>query len=287
MLAAVLSWDAAPVPAQAPVSDAAGCRESAVVSRHPGCSIVACVTQQPGAFEVVIDKHGEIKTLQGTGERLTFICPVQTSHLQLLRGAEAALTKAGYTIVFSGPHEQHEQPAVTAQKGAQWIMLQTAQRKELPMYEQTAVLVQETAPLSSSAQAMADALAASGRLDFYGVTFAAGQAVMMGASEAVLGDVLAVLSAHPDWRLRIEGHTDNVGDRAANLKLSTARAAAVAAWLTGKGVAAGRLAIAGLGDTQPIADNATDDGRARNRRIVLIQQSRQFCSLFAFHLLIV
>lgn len=88
----------------------------------------------------------------------------------------------------------------------------------------------------------------------------------------MLNDVLAVLSANPDWQLRIEGHTDNVGDQAANLKLSNARAAAVAAWLTGKGVDATRLTIAGLGDTQPVGENTTEEGRARNRRVVLVKQ---------------
>jgi outer membrane protein OmpA-like peptidoglycan-associated protein len=88
----------------------------------------------------------------------------------------------------------------------------------------------------------------------------------------VLSDLLAVLKSNADWRLRIEGHTDNVGDKAANLKLSNARAAAVAAWLTGQGIDAARLSTAGLGDTQPVADNSTEDGRAKNRRVVLIKQ---------------
>ena len=152
-------------------------------------------------------------------------------------------------------------------------MLQTAQRKELPIYEQTAVLVKNLAEqMSASAQAMADAIASSGRLDIYGISFATGQAALTPASDAVLSDMLAVLVANPDWRLRIEGHTDNVGDRAANMTLSAARAAAVAAWLAGKGVDAARLSIAGLGDTQPVAENTTEDGRARNRRVVLIKQ---------------
>jgi outer membrane protein OmpA-like peptidoglycan-associated protein len=126
--------------------------------------------------------------------------------------------------------------------------------------------------MSASAQAMSDAIAKSGRLDVYGITFATAQAAITPASDAVLSDVLAVLVANPNWRLRIEGHIDNVGDKAANMKLSTARAVAVAAWLAGKGVDAGRLPTAGLGDTQPVAANTTDDGRARNRRVVLIKQ---------------
>jgi outer membrane protein OmpA-like peptidoglycan-associated protein len=222
---------------------------------------------------VIINKASETKTLEGEVESLKFVCPTTTSHLQLQRNTEAALKKSGYTIVFSGKHQNHDNPVVTAQKGAQWIQLQTAQWNEFPIYEQTAVLVKEMAQeMSASAQAMSDAIAKSGKLDVYGITFATGQAMITPTSDEVLNDVYAVLAANADWRLRIEGHTDNVGDKAANLKLSQARAGAVAAWLTGKGIDAGRLTTAGLGDTQPVAANTSEDGRARNRRVVLIKQ---------------
>ena len=264
---------AAPAFAQEPGVDEEGCKESALLSRMPGCGIYECVKKDFDAFDVVVNKAGEMKNLEGAGEQLKLICPAATSQLQLHRNVEAALRKSGYTIVFSGRHEAHERPAVTAQKGAQWISVQTGDFNEFPIYEQTAVLVKDMEQqMSASAQAMSDAIAGSGRLDIYGITFATGQAAIAPASDATLNDVLAVLVANPEWRLRIEGHTDSVGDKAANMKLSTARAAAVAAWLAGKGVEAGRLSTAGLGDTQPVADNATEEGRARNRRVVLVRQ---------------
>jgi OOP family OmpA-OmpF porin len=164
------------------------------------------------------------------------------------------------------------EPRAVARKGAQWIQITGNPTGDYSGYEQIAVLekalVQE---MTASAQAMSDAIAKSGKLDVYGITFATGQAAITPASDAVLSDVLAVLTANADWQLRIEGHTDNVGDKAANLKLSTARAAAVAAWLTGKGIDAARLTTAGLGDTQPVGENTTEEGRARNRRVVLIK----------------
>lgn len=273
LVGSVLALHALPAIAQEPGVDAEGCKESSLLSRMPGCGIWECVKKDFEAFEVVVNKAGEMKVLEGAGEVLKLVCPATTSQIQLHRNAEAALKKSGYTIVFSGRHEAHDRPAVTAQKGAQWISVQTGDFNELPIYEQTAVLVKEMAQdMSASAQAMSDAIAKSGRLDVYGITFATGQAAIAPASNDVLNDVLAVLVANPDWRLRIEGHTDNVGDKAANVKLSNARAAAVAAWLTGKGVDAARLSTAGLGDTQPVAENTTEDGRARNRRVVLIKQ---------------
>jgi len=66
--------------------------------------------------------------------------------------------------------------------------------------------------------------------------------------------------------LRIEGHTDNVGDDKANQELSEKRAMAVGRWLVAKGNDCKRLIAVGFGETKPVADNATDDGKAQNRR---------------------
>jgi len=63
------------------------------------------------------------------------------------------------------------------------------------------------------------------------------------------------------------GHTDNTGTREANLALSLARAGAVRSYLAAKGIAAASIAVAGAGPDQPLADNASAEGRARNRRI--------------------
>ena len=266
---------AAPAWAQEPGVDEEACKgqDSPLLSRMPGCGVYECAKKEFDAFDLVINKAGEMQSHEGAGQELKFICATTASHLQLMRNAEAALRKAGYMVVFSGRHQNSDYPAVTARKGAQWISVQTFMFNEFPTYELTSVLEKEMAQeISASAQAMSDAIAKSGKLDVYGITFATGQATITPASDAVLSDVLAVLTANADWKLRIEGHTDNVGDKAANLKLSTARAAAVAAWLTGKGIDAVRLTTSGLGDTQPVADNTTEEGRARNRRVVLIKQ---------------
>ncbi|MEW6322798.1 MAG: OmpA family protein [Acidobacteriota bacterium] len=264
---------AAPAGAQEPGVDEEGCKESALLSRMPGCGIYECSTKEFDAAEVVVNMAGDTRRLEGQVEILALICPEKGSPLQLQRNAEAALRKAGYTVVFTGAHDGHSYPAVTAHKGAQWVSVQAGMYNEFPQYTQTAVLVQAMAQeMTAAAKQMADALAGSGRVDVYGITFATGQATLTSESEAVLADVVAVLQATPDLRLRVEGHTDNVGDTAANQKLSEARAAAVVAWLTARGIDAGRLVAAGFGDTQPVADNATPEGRAKNRRVTLARQ---------------
>jgi len=75
-----------------------------------------------------------------------------------------------------------------------------------------------------------------------------------------------------DLKLRVEGHTDNQGNAAANQALSEKRAQAVVAWLSAHNVPAARLTTKGLGQTQPVADNSSEDGRAKNRRVELVKQ---------------
>ncbi len=85
----------------------------------------------------------------------------------------------------------------------------------------------------------------------------------------VLDSVALVLAKYTDTRMRISGHTDNTGSREYNLTLSERRAQAVADYLASANVARSRMFVEGLGFAQPIADNATAEGRARNRRVEL------------------
>lgn len=80
-----------------------------------------------------------------------------------------------------------------------------------------------------------------------------------------------MLKDDPALRLSVNGHTDNRGDAAHNQALSEGRARAVVSALTGQGIEAARLTAQGFGDTQPVADNSSDEGRARNRRVELVK----------------
>lgn len=109
---------------------------------------------------------------------------------------------------------------------------------------------------------------ATGKLVTYGIRFATGSDVVLPESAPVLRQVAAYLQANPGVKLRITGHTDNVGTPASNLDLSRRRAASVAKVLgSDLGVAADRLATDGKGDTQSLASNAKPEGRAMNRRV--------------------
>ena len=107
----------------------------------------------------------------------------------------------------------------------------------------------------------------SGSAAIYGVHFDTGSATLRPDSTAALQNVLALINGRPASRWIISGHTDNQGSADLNQKLSQARAASVIAWLVAHGVAANRLSPQGFGASHPVADNATEAGRALNRRV--------------------
>lgn len=99
------------------------------------------------------------------------------------------------------------------------------------------------------------------------IQFETGNAVLKQESYAVLNQIVDILNRYPDYRCRINGHTDSIGEAAANQSLSERRAKACYDFLVGKGIAAIRLSHQGYGESQPIADNRFMDGRAKNRRV--------------------
>jgi len=109
---------------------------------------------------------------------------------------------------------------------------------------------------------------AQGKLVTYGIHFATGSDVVLPESAPILRQISSYMEANPEVKLRITGHTDNVGASAANLDLSKRRAASVAKVLSEQfAVAADRFATDGKGDTQSVSSNAKPEGRAMNRRV--------------------
>jgi outer membrane protein OmpA-like peptidoglycan-associated protein len=99
------------------------------------------------------------------------------------------------------------------------------------------------------------------------IYFTTGKSTLLSRSFKGLDEVAKVMAENPGTNLVVEGHTDNTGDDAFNMKLSESRAAAVKAYLVKKGVDESRLTSAGYGETQPVADNKTAAGRQKNRRV--------------------
>lgn len=106
-----------------------------------------------------------------------------------------------------------------------------------------------------------------GSAAIYGLHFDTASAKLRPDSEPALQAILQLIKDKPGSRWILSGHTDNQGGALYNQKLSEARAASVVAWLTQHGIAASQLKAEGFGDKRPAADNATENGRAMNRRV--------------------
>jgi outer membrane protein OmpA-like peptidoglycan-associated protein len=102
------------------------------------------------------------------------------------------------------------------------------------------------------------------------LNFTFGTTQLTTESLPTLRDLAAILKAYPSVEVRLDGHTDNVGDAAANQRLSLERAESVKALLVKSGIAAKRISTAGYGQDKPIAPNTTDAGKAKNRRLELV-----------------
>ena len=116
-------------------------------------------------------------------------------------------------------------------------------------------------------------LAATGHVAVYDILFDTGKSDIKPPSEAALKEIAKLMAQNPALKLHVVGHTDNVGDLALNMKLSQARAASVVNALTTQlGVTAGRLSAFGAGPYAPVASNKTEEGKAKNRRVELVEQ---------------
>jgi len=131
-----------------------------------------------------------------------------------------------------------------------------------------------TYPDTNTAKRLEDDLAAKRPVEIYDIYFDYNSAVVKPESDSILRQLGTIMRRHPDWKLSVTGHTDSIGGSGAgNRVLSQRRAAAVKEVLTSRyGIAADRLGSAGAGDSQPLATNATLEGRARNRRVELTRQ---------------
>lgn len=248
--------------------DAEGCKDSPLISRFPGGVINSCENKEFDQFDFPLgnDQDGNPKSKHVEGEFHSWDIATRegVSELQVFRNFQTALKNGGFNIDWADSPNQ-----ITAHKGNTWVLLES----HGAYYYQTIVAEKAmTQEVTADASSLSDEINKSGHVAVYGIHFDTGKAVILPDSENILGEIAKLLQQSPDLKLSVEGHTDNQGNAAANQALSEKRAQAVVAWLNAHGVAAGRLAAKGLGQTKPIADNGTEDGRAKNRRVELVKR---------------
>jgi outer membrane protein OmpA-like peptidoglycan-associated protein len=153
-----------------------------------------------------------------------------------------------------------------------WVLADSTHPLIIRVIDGTDVLQTIRIDLPGGALKMESELTTACRAEIPGIYFAFNSAELEPASDPALSEMSKLLAKHADWKLAIEGHTDNIGGDAFNQTLSEKRAEAVRNALVGRyHVAAARLRSAGFGSKRPREPNATIEGRARNRRVELVR----------------
>jgi outer membrane protein OmpA-like peptidoglycan-associated protein len=268
--------------------DVAGSKDYPLLTRLNGFYIIDYKESDYERFAFIVPKGKDAFVKSEVEGKQTTISyknkdGVKASRLQILKNYVNATRKAGGTVVFDGDGREwnydgglytvHDATLKFTDKGREiWVSL-TFDNSYLDPDIVYVLTVVEKGELEQQVTASADMLKAlndNGRVALY-INFDTGKDVIKSESTSVVDEVVTLLKQNPSLTLSIEGHTDNTGVAAANLKLSELRAKAVLNALVAKGIEAKRLSAKGFGQTKPLQDNTTEEGRAKNRRVELVK----------------
>ena len=190
--------------------------------------------------------------------------------LQIIRNYQAAARKIGGEVL-ADDGARRTTIRVSKNGTETWIAVEAfneGRLYELDIIEKQAM----QQDVIANAAAIQSGLKENGHFEVTGIFFDFGKSDVKPESGPALKEVVKMLQSNPSLKVWVVGHTDNVGSVDSNLALSGARAAAVVKTLVAQGIDARRLAPHGAGPYAPVASNATDGGRAHNRRVELVAQ---------------
>lgn len=247
--------------------DAEGCKDHPLISRMNNYYISSC-EKNFNSFEFFV-KEGGTKTLEGERTKIGYDLrqgSPQSSFLQVRRNYGNAIKNIGGTILY----DDDRRGTFNVSKGGKetWIALEVF--NEGRTYE---LVILEMTPMTQevTADAMYSALNKDGFIALY-INFDTGKSDIKPESMAIIGQIAALLKAHPELKVSIEGHTDNVGTPQNNKVLSQQRAKSVMNAVVQKGIAPSRMTAVGWGQEKTIADNRSEEGRAKNRRVEIVKK---------------
>jgi len=286
----------------AAAQDKEGCKDYPLFNRMPNFEIYGCKDVEfdavdfakPGLKQWDKSKADDYQAIEGKIFTISYklkdgVTP--PSALQVIRNFQNAAKAAGGAILgeFVSPFAAElkenierfmvDSPGGTSYtrytnlkftKGASEYWVNVAASDEYHDYN-IVVVERQAMKQEVSVTELVDKLNQQGFLAFY-VTFDTNKSTIKPDSTETLDEAAAVLKAAAALSIIVGGHTDNTGTPEANMRLSEDRAKAVVAALIQRGIAASRLTAQGFGQTQPIADNRLEEGRAKNRRVELVKK---------------
>lgn len=288
----------------APGADEPGSKDHPLVSRYPGSTLAHYLAVEFDEFTLPLGKlrpdstFEKTQRLEGKVTAIYYRTPDERSILEVHRNYETALKAAGFQILFACAHnnecgrgdprlwgkvgssnwENDQQRYLSAKlsrpQGDVYLSLHVSAYGST--YAETCIV--EVKPMESglvkvSAAALQGGLAQSGHAEVPGIFFDFNKSDVKPESKPSLDEIAKMIKANPSMKVWVVGHTDSVGTVEANRKLSEGRALAVVKTLVANyGIAEARLKGYAAGPIAPVASNKTEEGRAKNRRVELVEQ---------------
>ena len=264
------------VPSAFAQTDVEGSKDYPGISRMPGYYIRDYRDTSFDSNEFTISEAGNEKRLTVEGHRFDILYHLKDnatppSALQIVRNYQNAARAVGGTILF----DTRDATTIRFNKADKEVWLSLEVGNEPSGTPINMVIIEKQAmrqEVTMDANAMARDISATGRVAIYGILFDTGKADLKPESGPALAEIAKLFKANTTLKVYVVGHTDMTADLATNLKLSQARAQSVVNALVNQyGIIATRLIPFGAGPYAPVASNKTDECRAKNRRVELVE----------------
>ena len=261
----------------AQTEDAEGCKDHPLFNRMANYHIADCEFKEFDAYSFTIenktDEDAKKETVEGKFYRYTYNLnegSPEASDLQVFRNFENALKSIHATIVGRVVETSNSYSFICAKiakgKSETWVRIESS----APEYFIT-IVEREVMAQVIQANDILSALNTDGFIAL-DILFDNGKSTIKPESQPIVDEIYSLLASNASLNVSIEGHTDNVGNAVDNKKLSENRAKAVMVALAAKGIANERLSSVGWGQEKPVADNRTEEGKAKNRRVEIVKK---------------
>jgi len=260
--------------------DVRGAKDHPLLTRYPDSYIAEYEKNYNTAQFAIGAKAGEAERKAVEGDATTILYfhknpEKQPSALQVIRNYQNAIKSIGGEVVYERLPKEGDggETTLKVNTGGKevWVRVEpgifSAPTQSYKLWIVEVAAMQQVVTASK----LLDELNKAGFIALY-INFDTGKWDLKADGKATVAEIVKMLKSAPALKIAIEGHTDNVGSAAANKTLSENRARSVMAAIVAGGIEASRLSAAGYGQERPVADNRSEEGRAKNRRVELVKK---------------
>lgn len=259
--------------------DAEGCKDHQFFNRMPNFYLNEC-KESFNEFEIVVGNTKK-QTLEGTISSYVYYIKDGVEKLpsvfQIIKNYEnAVLAKGGQKVYSTSKYDDDGFVGATFKMSNEdstyWVTLNyfNGNFDATDGYYMSVAKIEEMKQ-EITANEMFEKVNSGNTLSLY-INFDIGKSTIKSESQKIVDELYAMLKNNPTLKIQIDGHTDNVGSAVSNKTLSEQRATNVKTALVNKGISADRIKTAGYGQDKPVANNSTEDGKAKNRRVEIKKQ---------------